>query len=318
MWYSYDQQKQQYIPCTDQNDNNASTTQSDLSKVSDGSNDRKVVISAPATTTSASLEKGSSLPDAVQAAATAAIAAEKKEKEKSKEIKLASKSSLLANKKKMNNVLTMWKQRSSEGQATRVALDDNPPNASADEKPFFGGQSTKSKLRTEVSSTKENTTSSSGLPTTVSPAQNVGLESPVKARPVSNSFGGSLMGVIRGSGRGVVKPDASFPGAVSTYSGSSESMAAPAPLSNAEMPHVVTPFKTDTSALGSYAPVSSGTGKRRFSEMPLSSAPTHKEQPQSGYRDRAAERRTLYGSSPSFGDHLSGHRFGDSSKFPCS
>ncbi|XP_024024380.1 SUPPRESSOR OF ABI3-5 isoform X2 [Morus notabilis] len=319
LWYSYDHQTQQYIPCTDQNNNKASTGHSEFSKAADGSNDRKVVISAPATT-STSLEKGSSLPDAVQAAATAAIAAEKKEKEKSKEIKLASKNSILANKKKMNNVLTMWKQRSHEGQATRVALDENQSTVSADDRPLYGGQSTKSKPKTELLSTKENNTSGSGLPAAVSVAHNVGIETPVKPRPMSDSLGRSLMGVIRGSGRGVVKSNTSFSGSstgVSTSSASSASMAVLAPTANAETPHVVTSFKTDSSALGSYTnspPVSAGSGKRRFSEVPLSSAPSHKEQPQSTYRDRAAERRSLYGSSSSVGDDLSDVGLGDSNR----
>ncbi|PON32040.1 Splicing factor, SPF [Parasponia andersonii] len=314
VWYSYDHQTQQYVPCTDQNDNKTSS-QSDLSKVPDGSNGRKVVISAPATT-STSVEKGSSLPDVVQAAATAAIAAEKKEKEKSKEIKLASKSSILANKKKMSNVLTMWKQRSHEGQATRVALDDIQPTVSADDRPLYGGQSTKSKFKNDMSSAKENATIS-GLPTTASAAQNVGLESPVKPRPVSNSLGGSFMGVIRGSGRGVTKSDPSFFGStgVSASSVSAASVAGSVPSTNQEIPHVATSFKTDASALGSYTPpVSAGSGKRRFSEMPLTVTPGQKEQSQITYRDRAAERRSLYGSSSSVGEDSPDHGFGDANR----
>lgn len=315
VWYSYDQQTQQYIPCNDQNDNKTSTGQSEASKASDGSNNRKVVISAPATT---STSVGSSLPDAVQAAATAAIAAEKKEKEKSKEIKLASKSSILANKKKMNNVLTMWKQRSNEGQATRVALDDNQPTVSADDRPLSVSQSTKIKSKSEAMTSKENTTSSSGSIATVSAGQNVGMESPVKPRPVSNSLGGTLMGVIRGSGRGVVKSDASFSGSatgVSTSSIPAASAAGLSSLTNADTPMVVTPFRTDASALGSYgSSASAGSGKRRFSELPPAAASTYKEQPLTTYRDRAAERRSLYGSSSFVGDDLSDTGFGDSSK----
>lgn len=314
VWYSYDQQTQQYIPCNDQNDNKTSTGQSEVSKVSDGSNNRKVVISAPATT---STSVGSSLPDAVQAAATAAIAAEKKEKEKSREIKLASKSSILANKKKMNNVLTMWKQRSNEGQATRVALDDNQPTVSADDRPLSISQSTKIKSKSEVMTSKENTTSSSGS-ITVSAAQHLGMESSVKPRPVSNSLGGTLMGVIRGSGRGVVKSDASFSGSATGVSTSSIPVASAAGLSsstNADTPMVMTPFRTDASALGSYgSSASAGSGKRRFSELPPAAASTYKEQPQTTYRDRAAERRSLYGSSSFVGDDLSDTGFGDSSK----
>ncbi|XP_015880130.3 SUPPRESSOR OF ABI3-5 isoform X1 [Ziziphus jujuba] len=316
IWYSYDQQTQQYIPCTDQNDNKTSTSQTELSKVSDGSNNRKVVISARATTSS-SVEKGSSLPDAVQAAATAAIAAEKKEKEKLKEIKLASKSSILANKKKMNNVLSLWKQRSNEGQTTRVALDDNQLTISAEERPLSVGQPAKIKTKTEVMTAKENTISSSGINTAMMSAQNVGLESPVKPRPVSNSLGGTVMGVIRGSGRGVVKSDASFSGSATGVSGLSGSFASAAGLSsstNADIPTVMTPFRTDASALGSYAsPVPAGSGKRRFSELPPAPSSTHKEQPQTAYRDRAAERRSLYGSSPFIGDDLS-DGFGDSNR----
>lgn len=308
VWYSYDQQTQQYIPCNDENDNKTSTGLSEISKL-DASNNKKVVISAPATT---STSVGSSLPDVVQAAATAAIAAEKKEKEKSKEIKLASKSSILANKKKMNNVLTMWKQRSNEGQATRVALDDNQPTVSSDDRPLPIGLSAKSK------STKEHTTSTSASTTAVSAAQNVGMESLVKPRPVSNSLGGTLMGVIRGSGRGVVKSDTSFSGSASGVSSSSIPVPSAAGISsstNADTPMVVTPFRTDASALGSYgSSVSAGTGKRRFSELPPAVASTYKEQPQTTYRDRAAERRSLYGSSPYVGDDLSDVGFGDSSK----
>nr|KJB48150.1 hypothetical protein B456_008G054400 [Gossypium raimondii] len=213
IWYSYDNQSQQYIPCGDQNDNKTPGKQSEPSKGTDG---RKVVISAPAATVT-SVEKAASLPDAVQAAATAALAAEKKEKEKAKEIKLASKSSILANKKKMNNVLTMWKQRS--------------------------------------------------------------------------------------SARGVVKSDTPYSGASAGISTSAVG-GAEVSSTNSDMPTVMTPFRTDASALGSYTPSTvSASGKRRFSETPVTST-TSKEQSQTAYRDRAAERRNLYGSSSSTGDDL--------------
>ncbi|KAM2623315.1 hypothetical protein TB2_027831 [Malus domestica] len=328
IWYTYDNQTQQYIPCTDQNDNKTSADQSELSKASDGSSNRKAVISAPATTSTS--EKAASLPDAVQAAAAAAIAAEKREKEKAKEIKLASKSSILANKKKMSNVLTMWKQRSHEGQATRVALDDNQPSGSADDRPVSSVQSAKSKFKTNV--TKENTTSSSGVTATVSAAQitsssgvtdtvsaaeTVGLECSVMPRPVSNSIRGTVMGVIRGSGRGVVKSDASFSGSsvgVSMPSTSAPGMAGSSASTNAVTPTVLTPFRTDASALGSYTPaVATGSGKRRFSEMPLTPASAPKE-PHTAYRDRAAERRSLYGSSVSFSDDVSDLGFAESNR----
>ncbi|GFZ11237.1 suppressor of abi3-5 [Actinidia rufa] len=220
IWYSYDHQTQQ-----------------------------KIVISAPAATITSD-EKAASLPDSVQAAANAAIAAEKKEKEKLKEIKLASKSSILANKKKMSNVLTMRKQRSHEGQAPRVAIDDNQLSASVEGRSNSVGPSTKSRYKME----------------------SVTLE-------------GTLMGVIRGSGRGVVKSDTSYSGSLAGASFSSPAAAYTAGSSNADVPTTATPFRADASALGSYTPpVAAGSVKRR---------------------DRAAERRSLYGSSSSTGDNVS-------------
>ncbi|KAI4306285.1 hypothetical protein L6164_029574 [Bauhinia variegata] len=307
IWYSYDHQTQQYIPCSDQTESKMPDNQSETSKASDGSSSKKVVISAPATTVS-SVEKPTSLPDAVQAAATAAIAAEKKEKEKSKEIKLASKSSILANKKKMNNVLTMWKQRSHEGQATRVALEDNQPSFSADDRSYLSGNSTTSKFRTETSAASENNAGNPGIPA-VSAAQTTAFDSQVQPRPMSNSLGGTLRGVIRGSGRGVVKADVPYSGSSAAATGTSS-----LPTTNLDALGGATPFRTDASALGSYTPpVASGSGKRRFSEMPHS-ASNQKEQPQNTYRDRAAERRNLYGSSSSVGDDLADLSPGDSNR----
>lgn len=271
------------------------------------------MISAPAATIT-SVEKAASLPDAVQAAATAAIAAEKREKEKAKEIKLASKSSLLASKKKMSNVLTMWKQRSHEGQATRVALDDNQLLASTEDKTFPVGQSMKSKPKADVQTSRESTSFNSGAASTSL------SESQVKPRPVSNSSGGTLMGVIRGSGRGIVKSDSLYPTTSSVVfpstvkdgaANSTSSMAVDTPT-----PSTTSSFRTDASALGSYTPpITSASGKRRFSEMPQPSASASREQPQTAYRDRAAERRSLYGSSTFIGDDRSNLEFGDLSKF---
>ncbi|BAT75259.1 hypothetical protein LR48_Vigan01g165100 [Vigna angularis] len=303
IWYSYDNQTQQYIPCTDQNQNKAPNNESEPSKTSDGSGSKKV-ISAPATTV-ISVEKPASLADAVQAAATAALAAEKKEKEKSKEIKLASKSSILANKKKMNNVLTMWKQRSHEGQATRVALEDNQPSVSADDRSYSAGHSAKNKSKSEIM-VRETNASNPGIHTTL--AQVTAIDSQAQPRPVSNSLGGTVMGVIRGSGRGVAKSD-SYSGSTSVASSMHGSSSA-----NVDPQTVATPFRTDVSALSSYTPPATvGSGRRRFSEMPLP-ASTHKEQPQTTYRDRAAERRSLYGSSSSVGNDLADLDIGDSNR----
>jgi RNA-binding protein 5/10 len=114
------------------------------------------------------------------------------------------------------------------------------------------------------------------------------------------------MGVIRGSGRGVLKSDTSYsgPSAGVSTSNAAVHLTMAGSSTNADTSSFATPFRTDVSALGSYTPpVAAGSGKRRFSEMPLPSAATHKEQPQNSYRDRAAERRSLYGSS-SVGDDL--------------
>ncbi|XP_047968015.1 SUPPRESSOR OF ABI3-5 isoform X5 [Salvia hispanica] len=298
LWYSYDQQTQQYIPCNDQN-GKTSEKQIDASKTSDASNNRKVIISAPAATITSN-EKAASLPDAVQAAAAAALAAEKKEKEKLKEIKLASKSSIMANKKKMNNVLTMWKQRSNEGQAPRVALEDNQPSASVEER-SNPASSMKSKLINEGLVAKENVIASAGMMS--ASTQSAGIESQNRTKPISASSSGTLKGVIRSSGLGVVKYDSVYMGPEGTPASSfGASSAGSSSLTHSEHSTPVTPFRTGASALGRYAPSSAtGSGKRRFSEMPTTSV-TNKEQSQSTYRDRAAERRSLYGSSSAFGD----------------
>nr|GEU73272.1 suppressor of ABI3-5 isoform X1 [Tanacetum cinerariifolium] len=282
IWYSYDHQSQQYVPCNDQN-NKTSGKENEPSKAPDGSNSRKVVISAPAATITSS-DKATSLPDAVQAAAAAALAAEKKEKERMKEIKLASKSSILANKKKMSNVLSMWKQRSHESQAPRVALDGNS-SALTEERSNPIGSSTKGKL------VKDNTASAGSVNTPVQPDS---LDAQDIPRPAANISGGTLRGVIRGSGRGVVKSDTAYV-APSTNVSIGSSMAT-------EARNSAVPYRTDASALGSYTPPApTVSGKRRFSELPAQSASSVKEQPHTTYRDRAAERRSLYGSS-SFGD----------------
>ncbi|XP_068635162.1 SUPPRESSOR OF ABI3-5-like [Aristolochia californica] len=291
-WYSFDQQTQQYVRCAGQTDKPSSdNTVSEPSKASDGSNSRKIVISAPAATITSS-EK-TSLPDAVQAAAAAALAAEKKEKEKLKEIKLTSKSSILASKKKMNNVLTMWKQRNNEGPAARVVVDDNQRSAtSADDRTTNSANSTSTMGSAVRNWSKPETLTKKDSVTSTS----AGEDSQVKPK--------SIMGVIRGSGRGTVKSDTVYSGYLAALGGSSVSP--PASVTASETQTTATPFRTDASALGSYAPPpASGGGKRRFSEVPQQ-ATVHRETQTTTYRDRAAERRSLYGSSSSsIGDDLS-------------
>lgn len=254
-----------------------------------------------------STDKAASLPDAIQAAATAAIAAEKKEKEKSKEIKIA-KSSILANKKKMSNVLSMWKQRSHEGQAPRVALDDS--QTAAEDRSNSVGPAAKTKLRTDSMTARETaTTAGFAAGSTV---QSMGMES--QDRAVTNSSGVSLKGVIRGSGLGVVKKDTLYTGSLgSSTSHTVSSATGSSLLINSDVSTSAMPSRTDTSAMSSYTPppVAAGGGKRRFSEMPSQPFPDKEQSSNITYRDRAAERRSLYGSS-SFGDNLSDH--GDSSK----
>ncbi|KAK4742231.1 hypothetical protein SAY87_000232 [Trapa incisa] len=151
-----------------------SNKHSETSKGADRSaNNRKVVISTPtATVTSAEKAAATSLPDAAQAAAAVG---EKKE-ERTKRSISASKSSILPNKKKKSNVLTMWKQRTQEGQAAPVDLDQGH---------------------------KEDSSSASGISTSL-PA----YELAVRPKHVRNSSGGSLMGVIRSSGRAVGRSEA--------------------------------------------------------------------------------------------------------------
>lgn len=309
IWYTYDQKTQQYVPCTNQNENKPAAGQTETAKSSDGSNTKKVVISAPASTIAG--EKAASLPDAIQAAASAAIAAEKKEKEKAKEIKLASKSSILANKKKMSNVLSMWKQRSHEGQAPRVALEDG--QTVGEDRSNTVGPAAKTKLKAEPLTARENPTASSGLVGS-STFQSLSSETQDRPRSLTNSSGGTLKGVIRGSGLGVVKSDTLYTGSSGSAS-TSHTMpptSGPSSLTNADAS--AAPFRTDASALGSYTPPVPAGSKRRFSELPSQPPPSIKEQSQAttAYRDRAAERRSLYGSSSAFGDDASEH--GDSSK----
>ncbi|XP_064991636.1 SUPPRESSOR OF ABI3-5-like isoform X3 [Musa acuminata AAA Group] len=320
VWYSYDHQTQQYVPCNEQSNNKAAGDMAnETSKGSDGTASKKVVISAAATTVKSN-EKAS-LPDAVHAAATAALAAEKKEKEKLKEIKLASKSNLLANKKKMNNVLAMWKQRNHEGQAARVVLDDKESSGLLDDKPsnsYSASVALTAKNKLKSDSVKEAMgssiyASSANRGTTQSiSAETVDVDSQVKPRPVSNSLGGTIMGVIRGSGKGIIKSDTTFP--VSASEGTTVSSTATASsietTPSLARSHASAPFKTDASALGSYgSSTSGGRGKRRFSEAPALSNP--RDQIQTTYRDRAAERRNLYGSSSATGDDLSDLGLGD-------
>nr|TKW37823.1 hypothetical protein SEVIR_1G074000v2 [Setaria viridis] len=293
VWYTYDQQTQQYVPCNDQNNTKAAgVVANENTTTADSNTGKKVVISAPAATIKQS-EK-TSLPDAVQAAANAALAAEKREKEKAKEIKLASKTSLIANKKKMNNVLAMWKQRNQEGQAARIVLGDKEPSRSDDKSNHSHsgtGFSLKSKPSSDSGNVKDMNSSASYNSFGQGTSSTQMLDSDVKPRPVSNSLGTTVMGVIRGSTRGVIKSDTTFHALSDTGSAEPHTTATTSTKGLMTTPEALAtpaPYKTDISALVSNTSSGvSGSGKRRFSEAPG----------QSQYRDRAAERRNLYGSS---------------------
>lgn len=207
----------------------------------------------------------------------------------------------------MSNVLSMWKQRSHEGQAPRVALDDS--QTVAEDRSNSVGPAAKNKLRTDSMTTRETaTTAGFAAGTTV---QSMGMES--QDRPVTNSSGVTLKGVIRGSGLGVVKKDTLYTGSLgSSTSHTVSSATGSSLLINSDVSTSAMPSRTDASAMSSYTPpVAAGGGKRRFSEMPSQPFPDKELSSNITYRDRAAERRSLYGSS-SFGDNLSDH--GDSSK----
>nr|GME01514.1 SUPPRESSOR OF ABI3-5 isoform X1 [Ipomoea batatas] len=205
----------------------------------------------------------------------------------------------------MSNVLSMWKQRSHEGQAPRVALDES--QTVAEDRSHSVGPAAKTKLRTDSVATRE-TATTAGFAAGTTVQQPMGIES--QDRAVTNSSGVTLKGVIRGSGLGVVKKDTLYTGSLG--SSTSHSATGSSLLINSDVSTSPMPSRTDTSAMSSYTPpASAGGGKRRFSEMPSQPFPD-KEQPSNiTYRDRAAERRSLYGSS-SFGDNLSDH--GDSNR----
>jgi RNA-binding protein 5/10 len=186
----------------------------------------------------------------------------------------------------MNNVLAMWKQRNQEGQAARIVLDDKELSRSDDKSNHSHsgtGFSSKSKPNSDSGNAKDMNSSANYNSFGQGTASAQMLDSDVKPRPVSNSLGTTVMGVIRGSARGVIKSDTTFSEPRTTVTTSTKGL-----MTTPEALATPAPFKTDISALVSNTSSGvSGSGKRRFSEAPA----------QSQYRDRAAERRNLYGSS---------------------
>lgn len=326
VWYTYNQETQEYVPYLDPSAEATGTGNTNESakqikghedsvneKTTDGSTVSKPVLSAPAATVHIEQEeKKITLPEAVQAAAIAAQAAAKKDKEKmkekEKEIRLASKGLLLANKKRINNVVNLWKQRNEGQVVTPMSANENPStitnNSLHNEKqesvvsagvPGMLSQSfTVTKNVGGVIHSKEGSGrgstsgwelggihskegsgrgSTSGRELGGNPFGGVyhPSDSNTRLQQVNSSSVNTVTGAGRGTGRGV--------GRVEAVSTTVVKQAA-----SLEANSIATPFKTDASALGSYGP--SAGARRRFTESP-----------QSVYRDRAAERRSLYGSS---------------------
>ncbi|KAJ7296444.1 hypothetical protein O6H91_22G061300 [Diphasiastrum complanatum] len=297
IWYTYNQETQEYKPFVDSDDGaKQSASAKSVKGAGDSANEKasgstihsKAVISAPACTITAendAIEKKPTLAEAVAAAAVAAQAAQKREKErmkeKQKEMRLAGKNPGMGS-KKISNVVTLWKQRKNEGQVSSVTADDVStfPASSIDAQTDGIPNMSMGPVATMNSKFKFDDTTSS--------KESAGYSSNSLGRGSGNPFGGNyhpseisgrirqssittVTGMGRGAGRGAVR--GMDTGAVLGSSAAPELSA-------------TTPFKTDASALGSYGPMAGAGTKRRFTESP-----------QSVYRDRAAERRSLYGSS---------------------
>lgn len=305
MWYSYDQETQQYVPFVEPTVDKtggdpvkgASVTGSD--KVADLATDlntKGAIISAPAVTnlaeTDAGGEKKHSLAEQVAAAAVAAQVAAKKEKERQKERDRESrlaKGPVMGSKKKITSSLSLWKQRQHEGQAVSSNAEELTPGL-----PPSAGSLTE-KVAQATSNSAGIVSSQNRFKSDSMPKESLGRGASTLGRGAGNPFGGNYhpsdssararqgggpgvsgSGLGRGAGRGVGRGQDS--GSPNVPAGS---VPASAP---AQSSTPLAPFRTDASALGSYGPMAGA--KRRFSETP-----------QSGYRDRAAERRNLHGSS---------------------
>ncbi|CAM6102917.1 unnamed protein product [Calypogeia fissa] len=305
LWYTYDQATQQYAQCVDSVTENAAdvvtdSTKSAVDNTADGNVSSKAVITARASVSLEVMEKKPTLAEAVTAAAVAAQVAAKKEKErmkeKERESRVAGKGPLMVSKKKISNAMNQWKQRQSETQAVQGPPNDASSLASApvpsDTIPptmaTYGGiashqaNSSKSKLGNPVKDSWGSSLGRGGSPYTgVHTSVGAGRAKPIVSGTsimnndprVTTGIATSNLSVV-GLGSGFTREA----GRVSIESGGS--------LNTVQSSELVatTPFKTNASALGSYGPMA-GT-KRRFTETP-----------QTGYRDRAAERRTLYGSA---------------------
>jgi RNA-binding protein 5/10 len=298
LWYTYDQETQQYAHYVDLAPENPGDVVSDsIKSVAD-----KAVISAPASVSLELSEKKPTLAEAVLAAAVAAQVAAKKEKErtkeKEKESRLAGKGPLMVSKKKISNAMNQWKQRQSETQAVQGPIIDGCSTAPP---PGVSDVQSDTSTAASIGITSHQTTSSRFR------SGNIGKDNWGPSIGRGGSLSGGIFHTPVGSGR--AKPLVSNNSAMNSDSrgttigspatnfsiglgrdsakaaarGSSESGGPPNTVPASESV-TAAPFKTSASALGSYGPMAGV--KRRFTETP-----------QTGYRDRAAERRNLYGSS---------------------
>lgn len=317
LWYTYDQETQQYAQYVDPVTENTADVVTDLTKpvadnTADGNVNSKAVISAPASVSLDVMEKKPTLAEAVTAAAMAAQVAAKKEKErmkeKEKESRIAGKGPVMVSKKKISNAMNQWKQRQSETQAIQGPPNDGSlapaPVASEVQRETipattasYGGiashqtSSSKSKLGNLVKESWGSSLGRGGSPYAGVVHTSVGTG---RAKPIVSGNSSmnsdprattSVIGSSSVSSGGLGRGSAKEAGRGSMETGSLLTTIPPSD------PGTPTPFKTNASALGSYGPMA-GT-KRRFTETP-----------QTGYRDRAAERRNLYGSA-AMGDNSS-------------
>ncbi|KAL3684871.1 hypothetical protein R1sor_002893 [Riccia sorocarpa] len=305
VWYTYNQETQQYTEYVDTSTENMTDTGGDSTKVpkeekaaGEGTVTSKAVISAPPAVSLELVEKKPTLAEAVAAAAVAAQVAAKKEKErlkeKEKESRLAGKGPVMVSKKKITNVMTMWKQRQVEGLGAQGTVDGSSLAAPSttvdvpgDTSNSAGGTPSHGNSRFRSDTTAKDmpmvgrgatspyggmfhSSDGTGRAKLISSSQN-NSQNMTTSTAAPSSYTRSSAATGRGAGRGIGRVGSEAAIGSTNAATSSEGLSA-------------TPFRTDASALGSYGPMA-GT-KRRFTETP-----------QTGYRDRAAERRSLYGSS---------------------
>ncbi|XP_024386380.1 SUPPRESSOR OF ABI3-5 isoform X3 [Physcomitrium patens] len=318
VWYTYDQDTQQYTPYVPP-ENTATAGESAEAPVSattapttTTSISKAVIISAPAIVTldSQAEPKKPTLAEAVAAAAEAAKLTAKKEKEKMKEKERELRKGVMlgAGKKKMNNVMSVWKQRQYEGLTPATLAEETLPSSSD---------------ITMDGSVNNSVGRGSSLQASARPSQtgSVGRGMSTLGRGGGNPFSGNYhpsegagraRPLTQSSGRGVsvfgVSSSVQSGGSAGRGAGRGRGVETGGPSLGggaSESPVVITPFKTDASALGAFPNVpTTTTTRRRFTETP-----------QNGYRDRAAERRSLYASTLP-GDVSEGDGKGKDMPFP--